>query len=556
MFTLLRGWLHFRRLKKLDLKNICWWRYGLASLGGLLLTLAFPNANVAGFAWIGPGIILGASFGTRGWQAFRIGYAAGIVHFLSSIYWLLNIPFPAGAVAGWISLNLYLGLFPAVWTWLSQRLLQKRFSTGDLRNQFVQAPWFDRTVWAISCGLLWVALEMIRARFLSGFPWNFLGVTQHKLVPLIQIASVTGVYGVSFLLVWFSASLLSLALMLVRKPSERRAWLAEILFPTAVAAAIFAWGTDRLDKAPKPTHELKVALIQPSIPQTLIFDPNETPYRFRKLISLSTEALAEQPHLLLWPEAALPGLTEENYTTVTNLIASQHASMILGADDAEVGEKETTYYNSCFLFGPDGKYVETYRKRRLVIFGEYVPFEKWLPFVKYLTPIQGSFGVGKRPVPFVLSDPPTTISPLICFEDVFPHYAREHVNADTDILLNLTNDGWFGNSAAQWQQGMNAVFRAVENGVPLVRCTNNGLTCWIDEMGRVRQVFRDQSGTIYGEGFLVTKIPLRSSMQKTSPTFYNRHGDWFGWGCVAVAGLLIIRSGWKRRENPNEAGNV
>lgn len=538
-----------RPLRKLNFQSIAWRRYALAVFGGLLLACAFPKMGIAGFAWVAPAVILGAAFGTTGWQSFRIGYVAGLAHFLAAIYWLLFIPFPAGAVAGWIALNLYLALFPALWVWLCFRLAQTRFNgpATSARERMLQATWFDRMVWAVACGVIWVALEMIRARFLSGFPWNFLAVTQHKLVPLIQLASITGVYGVAFLIVWFSASLFSLAVVFLNKPSARRAWLMEILFPVAVVAATFAWGTDRLAKAPTPSRELKVALIQPSIPQRLIFDPNETPYRFRKLIDLSAQALREQPHLLLWPEAALPGFTEENFATITNLIATHHASMILGADDVQVTPTETNYYNACFLFGPDGRYVETYRKRRLVIFGEYVPLEKWLPFVKYLTPIQGSFSMGAGPVPFVLDDPPANISPLICFEDVFPHYAREHVNSQTDILLNLTNDGWFGNSAAQWQQGLNAVFRAVENGIPLIRCTNNGLTCWIDENGRVREIFRDASGTVYGEGYMVTKVPLRSAAQKQAPTFYNRHGDWFGWACVGLAVLFTL---------PNRRGKV
>ncbi|MDB6023861.1 MAG: Apolipoprotein N-acyltransferase [Verrucomicrobiales bacterium] len=398
----------FCPLNKINFKAICWWRYLLAAVGGLLLTLAFPNAGVAGFAWIAPGLILAAAFGTQGWQAFRIGYVAGVVHFLTSIYWLLFIPFPAGAVGGWLALNLYLGLFIATWVWLCQRLAKRRFTGAELplREQFLQSAWIDRTLWALSCAVFWVALEMLRARFLSGFPWNFLGVSQHKLVPLIQIASTTGVYGVTFLLVWFSSSLLSLALVFIHKPTERRMWLSEILFPVAVTAAVFAWGTDRISKAPAPGRELKVALIQPSIPQELIFDPAETPNRFRTLMSLSANALAEKPQLLLWPEAALPGLDKENYAAITNLIASQRAWMILGADDAEYLPTETNYYNSSFLFGPDGNYVETYRKQRLVAFGEYIPLEKWLPFIKYLTPIPGSFAAGKGPVPFELLDPP------------------------------------------------------------------------------------------------------------------------------------------------------
>jgi apolipoprotein N-acyltransferase len=141
---------------------------------------------------------------------------------------------------------------------------------------------------------------------------------------------------------------------------------------------------------------------------------------------------------------------------------------------------------------------------------------------------------------------------LICFEDVFPHGARLHVTDQTDLLLNLTNNGWFGESAAQWQHAANAVFRAVENGVPLVRCTNNGLTCWIDATGRMRQVFRDAEGSEYGRGFLAVEIPLGPEGGLDAGTFYRRHGDWFGWGCVVVAvvgGLWGYRpkNDWARR---------
>jgi len=131
---------------------------------------------------------------------------------------------------------------------------------------------------------------------------------------------------------------------------------------------------------------------------------------------------------------------------------------------------------------------------------------------------------------------------LICFEDVIPGLARQSAGDDTDLLLNLTNDGWFGQSAAQWQQAANAVFRAVENGLPLVRCTNNGLTCWIDSRGRLQQILRSESGSVYAAGFMIAKIPLLPAGQKREPTFYHRHGDWFGWGCVMVSVIAIVRS--------------
>jgi apolipoprotein N-acyltransferase len=138
---------------------------------------------------------------------------------------------------------------------------------------------------------------------------------------------------------------------------------------------------------------------------------------------------------------------------------------------------------------------------------------------------------------------------LICYEDIFPQLAREYVQDDTDFLVNLTNDGWFGEGAAQWQQAAAAIFRAVENGVPLVRSTNNGLTCWVDANGRRREIFKDKTGSEYGVGAMTVEIPLRQPGEKRAPTFYNQHGDWFGWLCVGVTGiLLVVKIAGQRRE--------
>jgi apolipoprotein N-acyltransferase len=170
-----------------------------------------------------------------------------------------------------------------------------------------------------------------------------------------------------------------------------------------------------------------------------------------------------------------------------------------------------------------------------VIFGEYVPLVRWLPFMRHLTPIGSGFASGDRVVPFKMTTPRVTMAVLICFEDTFPHLAPEYVQEDTDFLVNLTNNGWFGDSAAQWQHAASAVFRAVENGVPLVRCANNGLTCWVDEYGRLRQIFGLESKNVYGEGFMTTKIPLLAPGEKRARTLYNRYGDWFGWGCIGLS---------------------
>ena len=145
---------------------------------------------------------------------------------------------------------------------------------------------------------------------------------------------------------------------------------------------------------------------------------------------------------------------------------------------------------------------------------------------------------------FELTDLNVKTSPLICFEDVFPQLSRECTQADTDFLVNLTNDGWFGESAEPWQHAASGVFRAVENRVPLLRCTNTGLTCWIDAEGRLRQICRDNKGSVYGIGVMTAEIPLLALGEKRPSTFYNAHGDWFGWSCVGVIGLLVL---WKFR---------
>ena len=175
-----------------------------------------------------------------------------------------------------------------------------------------------------------------------------------------------------------------------------------------------------------------------------------------------------------------------------------------------------------------------------MIFGEYIPLVTWLPFIKWFTPIEGGFTPGDKAVPFRLPNLNVKTSVLICFEDVFPHLTREYPDPDTDFLVNLTNNGWFGESAAQWQHAMTALFRAVENGLPLLRCSNNGLTCWVDAHGRIKKYFKDNQGTVYGKGFMTAEIPLLNPGEKRVPTFYTRHGDIFGWTCAGHAGIMLL----------------
>lgn len=545
-------------------------RYLTATLAGLLLAAALPKLGIAGLAWVAPGLMLASALGKGGWESFRIGYVAGLAYYLASLYWLLLIPYrwhsiPLGPAAGWLSLSAYLALYPATWVWfLSRAGNPKPRLPGPaepsvfpaLRLDGVLArSWSRRALWAITGAALWVALEMLVVRLFTGFPWNLLGASQYQMVPLVQIASVTGIYGVSFLIVWVSLSLLSAGLMVVLRPTTRSVWAGEVLLPVLVVALVFNFGLRRTIRQSPPDRTLNVTLIQPSIPQTLIWDTSRDLDRFHELIHLSERALTNRTDLLVWPEAAVPSFARWNtnlYSAITNLVRQHHVWLILGSDDlgrpaSPAGPDDYEYYNASFLVSPDGEFIARYRKRNLVVFGEYIPLVRWLPFVKWFTPIEGGFTPGAGPVPFVLTRPRANVSPLICFEDTFPGTAREAADDDTDFLVNLTNNGWFGESAAQWQHAAAALFRAVENGLPLVRCSNNGLTGWVDAQGRLCEVFRDDRGTIYGPGFLTTQIPLLGPGVKRAPTFYNQHGDWFGWACVGIAASMVIIRILRRR---------
>jgi len=461
-------------------------------------------------------------------------------------------------------------LSPALSPWERER---ERSVTGLLQ----ETSWRQRTTWALGCACAWVAMEMGITRIFTGFPWNLLGASQYKVLPLIQIASVTGVYGVSFLVVWMSVSSGCAAVVAWRRrasqekaPEDRptpRRWcesLAEIGLPFAVVLAVVGFGFKRLARPEPAGGELKVALVQPSIPQTVIWDRKEQTNRFNKLVALSEQALATQPDLLVWPEAALPQLLNRfnrlTYDAITNLVVPHKIWMILGADDAQprknaASPDEAEFFNGSFLVDPSGELVAKYYKRHLVMLGEYLPLVRRLPGLKHFRWARAGFTAGVGPVPFQLGGLKVKISVLICFEDVFPHLVRESVEPDTDFLLNLTNNGWFGESAAQWQHAVSALFRAVENGLPLVRCTNNGLTCWIDARGRLRAEYFPGSRDIYQAGFKLARIPLRGADGASGRTIYNRYGDWFGWLCVGLTSAALVCS-WhpaRRRLSPSSA---
>jgi apolipoprotein N-acyltransferase len=559
-------------------------RVALAIAGGLLLAIAFPKINVAGLAWLAPGVILASGFGADGRRAFRLGYLAGLVHFLCSLYWLLNMPvFKLFPFLAWAGLAAFLSLYPAAWVWLCWRAypVPLRSGTDGLTGpmeQFLEASWPQRMLWTASCAALWVAWEMIQARLFTGFPWNYLGASQYRMVPLLQLASGAGVYGVSFLVCWFGVSTLSASVLVLRRSQQPRRWIGDlapallvaislVMFgfrevaeaSIAAAAAARAAAINSASNSAPATAVLHIGLVQPSIPQRWVWSSEDQARRFQQVLQLSESALTNQPppQLLVWPEAATPGYLRwdtNTYLPISNLVARHHVWLVLGADDASPRRDEPDpfrydSYNSSFLVSPEGELRRNYRKRRLVIFGEYIPFHQWIPAFERWTGMY-SFTPGREAVPFRIPELHATTSVLICFEDTFPHHTREYVDEDTDFLLNLTNNGWFGESAAQWQHAANAVFRAVENRCPLVRCANNGISCWVDEWGRIHDLYFPDGTDVYGVGVKRVEVPLLNG-RKREPTFYHRYGDLFGWSCVLWSALLVGWSFLRERNREN-----
>jgi len=485
--------------------------------------------------------------------AFRLSYMAGLTHYLISLSWLRHIPFPAGAYAGWICLSLFLALFPAAWVtacwqvtrrWKLPLPHNQHTAWTEVADTLIGWSWSRLNLWFVLCAAIWVTWEMVLTRLFGGFPWNLLGASQYRMIPLIQIASATGVYGVSFLVAWFSVSLVAAVLFLARDPDRPSVWRRPLVFPALLVVATAAGGFFAVLSDPTQPRRLSIALIQPNIPQTVLFDPNSATNRFETLYQLTEQALASKPDLIVWPEASLPGgLSRLDFERLTQLIRKAGVWMIFGADDVsseppEPPETEPIHHvhNAAFLLDPEGQPVATYHKRRLVMFGEYIPFARWLAFLQRLAPIGDGFEPGKAPVPFRMPSLGVSTSALICFEDNFPLEARDHASTGVDFLVNLTNNAWFGESSAQWQHAANAIFRAIETGIPLVRSCNNGLSGWIDARGRLHSARITEGRSIYDAGFEVISLPFGQPRS----TWYRRFGDAFGWTSV-LATLVALR---------------
>ncbi len=519
--------------------------YALAAASGLLLAAAFPPLEWSWAAWIALLPLLWASRDSRPRRAAGLGFVAGTVFWLTSIWWLTKV-----TAAGWVGLCLYCALY----------FMPFAAIVASWRVRFPDAGVWARLALLAGGTAVWTAGEFIRSNLFTGFAWNPVGVSQSANLTLIQHAEWGGVYAVSALVVWVNlAAFLLLTRMAARGRGERPGLAPDSMLATAVVVAAIASGAQLFHRVPPPDARVRLALVQPAIPQYQKWTDEFIDEMYARLRDLTDAALRSgRPDLVVWPETAVPEdlRASEEACDLLRPLTAYGVPLLVGAMDSErMDTGEVLYYNSAFLVGPGVSLLEQYDKQHRVIFGEYVPLQRYFPWLKTLTPIQYYVSPGKKATVFHLPRPELRFSVLICFEDTVAHLARDFVRRGASLLVNITNDAWFDPTSGSRQHMLHCVLRGVENRVPIARCGNSGVTCWIDERGRIGGANGAKAGTlpvfaaprVMARGFLSAEIPYRSD--GAPPTFYARHGDVFAWAMTVLAagfGLLVGRRGVAR----------
>lgn len=501
-------------------------REGLAAVSGLLLILSFPKFGHGAVAWVALVPLLTALPGTSGWRALRLGYITGAVSALGVLYWVSlvvvqygGIPLPIG-IAIMVALCLAFALFPSVFAWAVARLVV-HFGTVGLLG----AP------------VVWVATELLRAYTAFQFPWCQLGYSQYRFLPVIQVASVTAVYGVSFLLVSTSA-LLAFAASEGR-PRPRRFAAAGLALVLGAAWGGGAWAMSR----PLPeSGRTRVGLVQGGIRQEDKWLPERARDNIGRHLQLTYEAAARGARLVVWPESAVPFLYDENPDLAEGLRVMAQTNdiyLFFGNDDRvrdPAGEVKT--YVGAKLLTPEGELTLRYHKIQLVPFGEYVPMQPLFTlggrFAAKVVREVSDFTPGSEPV--VAEVDGHLVGGYICYEAIFPGLVRRFALAGAELLVNVTNDAWYGTTSAPHQHLAMAAFRAVENRRYMVRAANTGITAVVDPWGRILEPTR-----LFDRTVLVRDVPFIAEM-----SFYTRHGDVFARACLAVA-LALFAATIRRR---------
>jgi apolipoprotein N-acyltransferase len=494
-------------------------QYLLAAFSGLLLTLCFPKFGQPVVAWTAllPLLFLIATHKPR--ACFTLGWFAGVCHGLSLLYWITfvvnhygNLSFPVSIAVCFLLVS-YLAIFPAL------------FCTG--------LSWLRRRglPWLLFAPFLWVALEFGKGHLFTGFPWANLGYSQYRWLPFIQLADLTGVYGISFFLVTSNCLLFQFLLVRRGKVFTR---ILSLLFLVGLVLTVHGYGRWRL--APLENHSspsLKIALVQGNIAQDTKWDPAYQQATVKKYLRLTEAVTKKEPDLVVWPETATPFFFQadpKNSETLVQEMGKLKKPLLFGSPAYRRKEDQLRLYNRAYLLNNLGQVAGYYDKIHLVPFGEYVPLKRILFFVDKLVQAAGDFASGDGAV--VLELPPARIGVLICYEGIFPKLSRDLVGAGANLLINITNDAWYGRTSAPYQHLSMAAIRTVENRVPMARCANTGISAFIDAQGRIHQ----PTG-LFEDATIVGTVKLGHGK-----TIYRRYGDWFAWSCLGVTALVLAYS--------------
>lgn len=500
----------------------------LAVISGIALTLSFPKAGISWAAWVALTFLFFAIRNVNVRNSIVLGLVTGMVHFATMVYWLIGTMHIYGYLPLWLSviifvpLVFYLALYVAAFAGLVTVLCSSSILL------LILAP------------TLWVCLEYVRTYLLTGFPWGLIGYSQYEQLHLIQIADIFGVYGVSFVIVMVNAVIFCALLCLSKKAwrnreMDSRSVLAAFLGVGVVLSLIFLYGSMRLKSTARMmagAEKLNIAVVQGNIEQAVKWDLAFRTETIEKYIRLSEQANKIRPDLIVWPETATPFYFKYNIEwtkMVLQAVRSMKTNFIIGSPTVELTDDAKFYYNSAYLVTPDGDIADRNDKVHLVPFGEYVPFKKWLPFVNNIVAQIGDFKTGERGN--TLRWAPANIGMLICYEIIFPELAAGMVANGAGVLVNITNDAWFGKTSAPYQHFSKAVFRAVENRRSLVRAANTGISGFIDPTGRVIS----RSG-LFTEAAMTSEI----AVIKDHLSFYTRHGNLGVLCCFLVLGASII----------------
>lgn len=479
-------------------------------ISAILLILAYPRFNLEFLVWIALVPLFFTLEDKKLSQRFIIGYLFGIIFFAGTLYWLINVTIP-----GTIVLVLLLALAPGIFCSL--------YATRHPLSAITFIP------------SLWVLTEYLRTHLFTGFPWALLGYSQSFNLPLIQIADITGVYGVSFLIV-----LVNLGIYMALKKVRQRFYILFFIFLLMIL--VLTYGQKSINRV-YPTQNLKVSVIQGNIRQEMKWDPRYRKFIIDKYKAITDESLKENPRLVIWPETSVPGYLEEERDLrnhITNLAAANNIHLLVGT----LRKKGSRVYNSATLISNTGEISDSYDKIHLVPFGEFVPFGNFFSWMRaFIDKPIGDFDSGKEFTVFKFRVQSVAreagriqkitefhdFSALICFEDIFPDLCRRFVKNGARFLVNMTNDAWFGKTPAPYQHVHGSIFRAVENRVPVVRAANTGVSCIIDHKGKIVKLVTSGADEIFVDGYQAEVItPVFAN------TIYTRFGDMFSWICITL----------------------